>query len=336
MKIALVQLGRIGDMILMTSGIKTIKKAYPNSEIYFISGGGNYFIVDNNPNVKQVLIYNKNPLKLLKFLYKLRKIKFDYYIDPKDHFSSESCFLARIAKSKIKIGYNKKSKKKCFDIELPSAEENLGKHFVERLQQSLAPIIKKHSLPRTTEEKESAPLRPELYIDKHSDESTNNYLNKHNIYKKEFIIINISASNQNKMWKEEYWIEFINAIKSPKNKTHDKFKTYILISEKAHFESAKNICIATNILHFPPADFNTIVSLISKSRMLISPDTSLIHVAAAFDLPVVALTCNVPWSVSKFFPLSSKKLVLLPKEINGRLDLLSVSDALAAYYQADL
>ncbi len=350
MKIALVQLGRIGDMILMTSCIKLIKEEIPHAEIYFISGSSNYFILNNNPHIKKKLIFDKNPIKLLKFLYNLKKIKFDYYVDPKDHFSNESCFLANFANSKIKIGYNAPTKKKCFDIGIPAVEENFGKHFVERLLQALAPILTSNTTNKTINSNSKSNSKkttnyvknidlgyktlpiPKLYISEQSNNSIDYYFRKNNISNKKIVVINISASNRGKMWKEENWIEFIKQILMKKNSVSNS-DIHILTSDKLHVKTAENICAATNILHFPPSKFDIVTTLISRSKLLVSPDTSLIHVASAFNIPVIALTCNVPWSVSKFSPLSSKKIVLLPKEINGQIDLLSVSEVLEAYEQ---
>ena len=310
MKICLVQLGRIGDMILMTPGIQMIKKTYPDAEIYFIAGPSNYFIVNNNPNVKETLIFDKNPLKLLKFIKKLRSINFDYYIDPKDHYSSESSLIAKLSKAASKIGFND-NKHKSFDISIPSSEDNIGLHFVERLRHCITYITKE----------EPELYKPEIFLEVQSIENVNNYIKNNNI--KSFTVLNFSASNLNKMWEKDKWIDFINKTKHKEN--------YVIISSAEHYNTIQDISKKTNILCFPPSDLNTISALISKAKLLITPDTSCVHIAAAFNIPVIALTCNVPWSVTKFKPLSSKNIMILPKEINARLDAISVNEAIEQY-----
>lgn len=311
MKIALVQLGRIGDMILMTSGIRSIKNTYPNAEIYFIASKSNCFIVENNPNIKQVLVLEKSPLGIIKFLWKLRKIKFDYYIDPKDHFSNESQYIAKLARAKHKIGLNK-GKHNAFDKEVSDDKENFNLHFVERVNNALkfANIVENNDK-----------IAPEIYIEKNSNDIVDKFLEKHNL--KEFTLINIAASHINKMWETEKWIEFINKTKNQEN--------YVLIAEKTYPHLISEVIDKTGISLFPASSFNVISALISKSKLLITPDTSLVHVAAAFDTPVIALTCNVEWSVIKFYPLSTINKVILPQKKDGRLDLIAVTDLLNSY-----
>ncbi len=310
MKICLVQLGRIGDMILMTSSIQMIKKSLPDAEIYFLAGPSNFFIVNNNPNLKKVIVFDKQPLKILKFIKKLRKLKFDLYIDPKDHYSTESYIISKLVKAKTKVGFND-DKHKTFNIGIPSNKDNINLHFIERLKQclSLAGI-------KDIEEK-----KPKLYLEDTSIKTVDTYIKTHNV--DNFTILNFSASHINKMWSVDKWIKFIEQTKEKEN--------YIIISAPNDFKIIQEISKKTNILNFPPSDFNTISALISKSKLLITPDTSCVHIAAAFDIPVISLTCNVPWSITKFRPLSSKSIMIIPEQLEARLDAISVEYALSEY-----
>ncbi len=308
MKIAIVQLGRIGDMILMTSAIKPIKQQFPDSEIYFIAGSANHTIVSNNPDVKQVLIYDKNPVNIFKFIFKLKRINFNYYIDPKDHFSSESYFIAKLAKANKKIGFND-AKHSVFDIAISSYEENIDLHFIERLHNTLKYL-----------DISTKPAQPYLHIDKSTIDKIDNFLNINKL--QDYTIVNISAGNATRMWKEANWIEFINRTKN--------YTKYVLISDISQLNIAGKICNATNIIHFPPSPFAEVIALVARAGLLITPDTSLVHVATAFNLPAVVLTCNIPWNIAKFRPLSKENAVVIPEQPEGNVELLSVEEVTAA------
>ena len=294
MKIAIVQLGRIGDLVLVTSAINLIKSKYPDAEIDFIVGQNNAEIVKNNPNISRVLIFYKNPIKLIPFIFRLKNRLYDYYVDVKDHHSTESNILARLANAIIKVGFNYKDGK-LFDISIPSDKENINLHFVKRIEKifeliDISPLDK--------------PNRPNLFIPQISKECIENYLKTNKIIN--YILINISASVANRMWGEENWIEFINFIKVQYK------ELIIIISDARHSEQAKNIANQTKILHHPPTNLFNIFSLIINSKLLISPDTSLIHIASAFDTPAISLTNNIPFNIVKFAPLSTINEIVFP------------------------
>ena len=48
-----------------------------------------------------------------------------------------------------------------------------------------------------------------------------------------------------------------------------------------------------------------------RLSLLVTPDTSLVHIAAAFDVPTVAVYANEPELVSQWVPRSNDITVLL-------------------------
>jgi ADP-heptose:LPS heptosyltransferase len=316
MNIAIVQLGRIGDLVLVTSAIKLIKEKYPESKIFFIVGPSNYHILTSNPNIEKILVFEKNPFKLFLFLLKFKTIHFDYYLDVKDHFSNESLLLAKIANAKIKIGFNDKARKNknVFDIGIPSDKENIKLHFVERITNILTYIGISKSI--------TLPL-PQIFLEKSADDFVNLFL--HSFVNSKFIMLNISASKINKMWTIKKWIEFIHRIKLLTD------IPLIISSDSIHFEMAENISETTSIIHFPPSTLSVVSALISQAELLISPDTSLIHIASSFNIPVIALTNYVPWSITKFYPLSTKNAVVLPELEGHSVSEISVEQVVSAF-----
>jgi len=72
--------------------------------------------------------------------------------------------------------------------------------------------------------------------------------------------------------------------------------------------------------------------LVGKAKLLISPDTSLIHFAAAFDTSVISLTTNAPANQIKFAPLSSNNIVIAP--INDiDVSYIEVEQVVSAYLE---
>ena len=68
--------------------------------------------------------------------------------------------------------------------------------------------------------------------------------------------------------------------------------------------------------------------IVSKSKLVITPDTSLIHIASSFNIPVVGIYHNVDWNLKRFAPLSDKKAVLVSDEKNKiRIDADKICEA---------
>lgn len=297
-KFCILCLGRIGDLILTTSIIQPIRAKFPFAEFVFIVGTSNSVVVSSLPNTS-VLILDKKPFSLLRFVFQLRRFNFDYFIDLKDHKSTESRIIAHLVRAKLKLGYNH-----CVWT-IPAAKANEGLHFVERAKNALALIGITANLDT---------FRPHLFIGKEAENIVNDFLVSCNISR--FSLINISASRAERIWDEEKWDKFINAHLD---------KQFVIISDHKDRETASRLS-KPNVFCFPPSNFNVIMALVKRADIVLSPDTSIVHVASAFDKPVVALYQNIPSNTAKFAPLSTLQRVILTQDVSSPVTTIKVSD----------
>ena len=75
-KILIIQTAFIGDVVLSTAMIEKIHTHFPNAQIDFLVRKGNESLLDNNPYLNDVFIWNKkeNKYKNLFILLNLTKI----------------------------------------------------------------------------------------------------------------------------------------------------------------------------------------------------------------------------------------------------------------------
>lgn len=307
MKILIVILGKIGDMILATTMFKLIKEHLPDAEIHVLAGRHNFHLLKTNPNVDRIFIYEKTPRKIFEMFYNLKKQSYEYLIDPKDHFSRESLIFARIVKAKTKIGYNKPGQKN-FDISVPNSQDNKFKHAVQRYMNALEliniPIPK--DIPR-----------PELFSDDKSALYIREYLKKLN--SKPYILINISASSETRIWNEDNWIELLNNFDGDYEIIVSSIMADTFITKK----------LKDNIPHlhiFQSSTFFDIIELVKHSELVITPDTSLVHIASAFNKPILALFDDNDDNFYKFRPLSTIQEVVRSSNPELGINGISVSD----------
>lgn len=292
MKIIMVQLGRIGDMILLTPAIRAVKEKYPHAKIDILAGRHNFAALKNNPNINRVIVYEKTPLKIIKTIFDLRKEKYDYYIDPKDHKSSESRIFAKLARAKTKIGLNQQDKK-AFDLSIPGDSENDGLHFSQRAFNPLKYI--------NIDFPDAVP-KPDLYQDRESVEYVKEYLANLNL--EAYYVLNLSASMEHKMWDTENWIKLYKEFPNLQKKTVLSYAP----PEKEKAELLLSACSEIN--NFKSRNLNDAISLIANSKLLISPDTAMVHVAAAYGIPLLGLYSGLDDFYAKFFAACSVKEIV--------------------------
>lgn len=313
MKILFVQLGRIGDMLLATPVFSALKVNHPDCRLDVLAGRHNHQCIVNNPNVDSILIWDKSPSKLLKLIHVIRKCNYDFHIDPKDHHSSESAIIAKISRAVNKIGYNKQNKK-TFNIQVPDSSANFGKHYTIRCLQALEPLgIVAPEIPP----------RPALFINPDSEKYASDFIETHRI--KNFVVLNLSASAEKKMWENERWDEFLRAIDIKKT-------SFVLCYAPTEREKAKQLLdIQKELIEFKSRSINDAIALIGKSKLLISPDTALVHVAAAFNIPLVGLYSGLDDFYAKFAPLSEKQAIVRAEPGDWGIKSIKTEQVIMAY-----
>jgi ADP-heptose:LPS heptosyltransferase len=316
MKIMVVQVNRIGDLILITPLLKALKDKYAGAEIHFLAGRKNYDVAYNHPLIDRTYVYRKDPFSIIKLILQLRLKKFDMWIDPRDHESSEGTFLARIAWAKIKIGFNAPGSS-VFTHPMKSDSELSGLHYTTRVLTAL------EHLGETSPDN-----RPVLYVAPDSEEYLNNYLEQVNTNK--YYCLNISSNGPDRSWPYDKWIEFVDAIDT---KNHD----LIIISMPEDFTSAEHIINNRSGVHlFKSRSIIDIFSLVNRSEMVITVDTSIVHIASAFNKPVLALYVNLQNFYSQYLPLSDIYRIVTSTEEGDPVSKIPVEDVINNYVSLQL
>ncbi len=293
MKICILLLGTFGDMILATPIISMIKKHYPKSEITFIAGNRNHIIIKHHPMVDRIIIWNKLPHKLISNFIYFWTNKFDYYIDPKDHYSTESCIIARLVRAKTKIGMN--FRKKIFDILIPDERKNAELHYTQRVFRAFESL-------GITFEFDTIP-RPELYYTSDSLNYFVHFLNENGLSRNNYIVFNISASHPRKTFS----IETLSQIFAQT----DFFLPVVLTFDVKDTEKALNLKGKYNHLNlFFSRKITDVFPLIENSSAVITPDTSIVHIATAYLKPTLAFYSGLDDFFRKFHPNNSNCIVV--------------------------
>ena len=77
MKILIIHTAFIGDIVLSTPLIQRLKYMYPNSKIDYLTLPTNQSVINNNPNLHEILLYDKKRKDkgIKRFFERLKNIK---------------------------------------------------------------------------------------------------------------------------------------------------------------------------------------------------------------------------------------------------------------------
>jgi heptosyltransferase II len=288
----IIQTAFIGDVILATALIEKLRKSYPNSSIDFLLRKGNEQLLSGNPNVREVIIWDKKKGKiknLLKLTGYVRSKKYDCVINA--HRFASSGLITAFSKSKLKIGFDKNPWSFLFTHRIKhDLESNL--HETDRNQKLIEFITDKN--------RELPKLYPSLQD-----------FEKVGVFQmRRYVCIAPTSVWFTKQFPARQWIEFMNAIQ-------DKIdKVYLLgapgdraICEDIRTQSKnKNVVDLSGQLSFLES-----AALMQGAIMNFVNDSAPMHIASAMNAPVTAIFCSTVPSFG-FGPLSENSNIVQTNE----------------------
>ncbi|EAT59212.1 glycosyltransferase family 9 protein [Chlorobium ferrooxidans] len=276
-----------GDCILLTPLIGTLRREFPELAIHVIAFSQiifNFFSADKN--VTAVYHAKRNMPRYYKGI--LSK-KFDLLFNPKDHPSFHFLIQSVLVRARSKVSHFSPSHEGLFD-HLISMEPNT--------HESLKNLALLNFLGTKTLK---PPCRPYLPVMPVSHE-TEAFLKS--LEPGKYIGINISAGHIGGHRTLQQWSELVQAFP---DEQFIIFSTPQDLEEKRALEKPH-----TNIIESPSTrNIYEVGEIVRKLRLLITPDTSLVHIAACSDTPLIALYREYLADRTQFGPLSTIQKVII-------------------------
>lgn len=296
--ILIVQIGKLGDMILTTPLFREIKRLFPDSALSVLASDLNKAIAQNDPHIDKVYVYKKNIQNYLHLYFSSLK-KQDIWIDTKSNYSRTSALFLKIFKPKFSLGFN--FTKPVFNIDMH--DYVTGNHAVDL---NLSPVI------YFTNKNYALNKKPEIRIPEETKVKISSSVNQ-NTYLKN-VVINISAGDESRYLQKEKWVEIIDRIGNK-----EKFCIYLtgLDKDRGIIDYIISGTKKYNVKYIKTENIMETAEVIRLSNITISPDTSIIHLCSAFNTPVIGIYPDVKWNLEKFYPLSDNKEIIISGNINN-------------------
>lgn len=264
-KFLIIRFSSIGDIVLTTPVVRSLKKCHPNSEIHYLTKKQFFPLLQHDPHIDQFHLLEDN---LSGIISNLQKIKFDGIIDL--HKNIRTLKVKNKLKGE-KCVFDKQNWQKYLLVNFKS-NRMTEKHIVERYGKCLK------NFGCNLDDEGLA-----FYLSKEIEEKAQNLITKN--FDNQPIAVVLGANHQTKKWIDEYFIELLKKLKEPA----------ILIGGKTEAKTAKSIQskIKTPILN--AIEFNDLLlsaALVKHSKYVIAHDTGFMHIAAAFQKKIYSIWGN--------------------------------------------
>ena len=263
--------GKIGDMIVNSLMFREIKKVYPDIKIGVVARGAAIDIIKDNPNVDKIYKYYKDRKKIKDLALKIKEEKYDLLIDFSEMLRVNQMMLINLCGARINIGLDRKDWE-LFDLSIESGKDfKWTEHITKRY---LAYLIKLGL------KKENINISYDIYLK--DEKKYEVFFNEIKESKK--IILNPYGASKHKSFNVETLENIITYLKDKDiaiilTYFGDKYKELEFLEKKYKYV-------------YIPKKIESILDtaiLIKKSDYVISPDTSIVHIASAFNKKMITV-----------------------------------------------
>lgn len=264
MKFLIVRFSSIGDIVLTSPVVRCLKKQVPEAEIHFLVKESFIPVVQHNPYIDKIHVLAHSWELMIE---ELKTEEYDYIIDL--HHNVKTLRL----KNELKV--------KSFSF----YKLNVQKYIYTAFKLNILPKI--HIVDRYLDTVRSFGV-------KNDGEGLNYFIAPNEETKKDdipgshyagYIACVIGAAHGTKRWPVHRWKAFCGKMDHP----------IILLGGKEDKQRGDEIAEADDVKVYNACgkfSINESADLVRKAKLVISNDTGLMHIAAAFKKPVISLWGN--------------------------------------------
>lgn len=284
--IGLLKTAAIGDTVLLTGAITDIRKRYPAAKMVLFTGDSNYDFARGIKELDEVVLLPiRNPIKSIGMI---RRCHFHVFLDC-GSWPRLDAILSCLSHSDFTIGFRTEGQNRHFAYD-QTVTHLQSVHELENYRNLIRAIgIEPGSMPHV-DVQGRMPI-PEIGSD--------------------YIVIHPwpgGIKSHLKEWPLERWGELAYRLSrlgftlAITGAPEDRGRTEAL---------RKTVGSGTNAINLAGIPLPDTISLLRGARLLISVNTGIMHIAAALNLPLVAL--HGPTSTRRWGPLSDKAVSIVSK-----------------------
>jgi len=296
MKILLLQLKRIGDLILTTPAAAALRKSFPDAQLTIVVSSECADLLPAIPNVDRSLIARRNAHDL-RLLFSIAGRRFDYCIDFTGNDRSALLgFLSGAQRRVVSYRAREQSKRRGRVYTDFAPVRMLDVHTIDYNLGLLGPLGIQTAASRA----------PHLHLPQVAREQAD-ALRRNCKITRPYVILHPGSARQEKLWEPGRWAEVIDHFGRNNNidlvltsgPSPDEQANVAAIKSKAQ-QQIIDLSGKTNLL--------ALAVLVNQARLLVTVDSAPMHLAAATRTPQVVLFG--PTNPFHWRPRESQALIL--------------------------
>ena len=267
--------GKIGDMVVSSFIYREIKRQYPNIKIGVVTRKGATDIIKDNHYIDKIYEYKKDSSYLKNLANEIAKEKYDLLIDTSTILREKQIMFISKCDCKINLGVDKEGWQ-LFDISVP---EEKNSHITKRFINILEVLgIKEIQSNYDIQISDEALVKVEKKI-----KEEENILEASG---KERVILNPYTASKHRNFNRKNIDKIIELILK-----YRENELYLLGNgeNKKEILEIKEKIKDKRVHYIELAGIQEVIALIKNCEMIISPDTSIVHIGVGLDKKVIAI-----------------------------------------------
>ncbi len=269
-RILVIKLRAVGDVLLSTIVLKSLRAAFPSAVIDFMTEPPAKDLLTGNPDISRVIVYDRKARGPLRSLLEVRRARYDLVIDL--FGNPRTALLARASAAPYRIGFDFRGRRYAYTHRVPSRGNRVHntQFNLDALEAVGIPIVDR-----------TVPFRfsPEdaRYID--------DFLRGHAPAGKPLIAINAGGGWYTKRWALDRFAALADRLE-------ERFDVGIVLpwgpGQRAEVEELSRMMAHPSLISLPTT-LPQLGALFRRCTFVVSNDSGPMHIAAAVGTPVLGI-----------------------------------------------
>ena len=291
-RILLLRQDRIGDMIMTLPLIRRLGELHPATRIGIVASESNRIILKYETGL-DIITFRKNPGGFISSLVEAGNFNPDAAVDMHMHDSTTSFVYALSSGARWRLHIDRENRLP-FNVRVSAPQDG---HIMDAFAGLLSGLGRKV---------ETVGMKREITLSTEETGFANDFWNRSGILPGDCAAVNISAGGENRRWGVERYARVCSCIL-------DMGLKPLILYSPTDYEAARSIHHSEPGVLISPVTLSILhlAALIRGVTILVSPDTSVIHLAASSGIPVVGMFLRFDPSLPKWYPWNVKSEVLM-------------------------
>lgn len=297
----------IGDMIVFSSLIREIKLGYPDSSIQVLASKKNIDIAKENPYIDKVFLYQNKWSRLFPLLLNLKSINFHYAIELEAKVVTKVILMLKIINPNCILSVSKREGRYGLRPQDVLPYDYYTNENLNHQRDTSLDILRLMNIKVTDKSydffySEKHRARAKLFFSKFKNQK--------------IIALNLSGSSDTRRFLDRDVKKIIVRLRQISNNLiiillHEP-KDTAFINQFINDENSDYV-----VASYPTLSIMDVGALIDNVDLLITPDTSLVHMACALEIPLLAIYVKDMETFDAWHPKSKCSQVVFSSYIDS-------------------